>query len=128
MNPFAKLTSREDEIAELIAWGATKKDIANILFISPRTVENHARNIYEKTGCRKSNELSAWWFCKHFHISFSLSPLARTITACALLCIYLLSFYGGHEEHRSAPSRNASSRVIMARRRQSSDKSTFYAA
>ena len=28
-----KLTKRESEIAELFAWGATKKDIANRLYI-----------------------------------------------------------------------------------------------
>ena len=59
MNQEAILTKRESEIAELIAWGATKKDVANRLFISERTVENTARSIYEKTGVTKSNELSA---------------------------------------------------------------------
>ena len=69
MNNAKPLTKRESEIAELFAWGASKKDIAKRLFISERTVENHTRNIYEKTGCSKVNELSAWWFCKTFHIS-----------------------------------------------------------
>jgi DNA-binding CsgD family transcriptional regulator len=81
MNAVAKLTSRESEIAELFAWGATKKDVSNRLFISPRTVENHARSIYEKIGVAKVNELSAWWFCTRFNISFDLSPLKRAIIA-----------------------------------------------
>lgn len=80
-----KLTKRESEIAELFAWGASKKDIANRLFISERTVENHTRNIYEKTRCAKVNELSAWWFCTTFHISFDLSPLRRKIISLCLL-------------------------------------------
>lgn len=72
MEKAKTLTKRESEIAELFAWGASKKDIANRLFVSERTVENHTRNIYEKTGCSKVNELSAWWFCTTFHISFDL--------------------------------------------------------
>ena len=75
------LTKREAEIAELLAWGATKKDVANRLFVSERTVENHTRNIYEKTGVTKINELSAWWFCTTFNISFDLSPLKRSAIA-----------------------------------------------
>lgn len=49
----AILTKRETEIAELLAWGATKKDVANRLFVSERTVENHTRNIFEKVGVTK---------------------------------------------------------------------------
>lgn len=81
----ANLTKRESEIAELFAWGASKKDVANRLYISERTVENHARKIFEKTGCSKVNELSAWWFCTTFHISFNLSPLKRGVIAAFLL-------------------------------------------
>lgn len=89
MNATATLTKRESQIAELIAWGATKKDIANKLFISERTVENTARSIYEKAGVTKSNELSAWWFCTRFHISMDLSPIKRRIATLALLCIII---------------------------------------
>lgn len=89
MNTSALLTKRESEIAELFAWGASKKDIANRLYISQRTVENHTRNIYEKIGCSKVNELSAWWFCTTFHISFSLSPLKRKVIALSLLAVIL---------------------------------------
>lgn len=88
MNQQARLTSRECEIAELYAWGAAKKEIASHLFISERTVENHVRNIYEKVGCQKANELSAWWFCTRFNISFTLSPLAGRIIAISLLVIF----------------------------------------
>lgn len=38
----AELTRREGEVAELLAWGASKKEVAERLFISARTVENTA--------------------------------------------------------------------------------------
>lgn len=89
MKSEVELTARESEVAELLAWGATKKEIANKLFISVRTVENTARNIFQKTGVTKANELSAWWFCTHYSISFDLSPIKRTIIAIALLLIII---------------------------------------
>jgi DNA-binding CsgD family transcriptional regulator len=87
MNLLSKLTTREYEIAELFAWGASKKEVANHLNVSERTVENHARNIYGKIGCGKVNELSAWWFCTKFNISFDLSPLKRFMITCVFLSI-----------------------------------------
>ena len=71
----AELTKRENEVAELLAWGAAKKEVADRLFVSTRTVENTARNIYAKTGVQKATELCVWWFCKKCGISPSLTHL-----------------------------------------------------
>ena len=92
MNAAAVLTRRESQVAEYLAWGECKKGVANILHISTRTVENTTRNIYSKTGVTKVNELSAWWFCTHFHISFELSPLARRTMATMLLALFMATF------------------------------------
>lgn len=54
MRAEAGLTQRETQIAELLAWGAAKKEVADRLSISPRTVENTARNIYSKIGIQKA--------------------------------------------------------------------------
>ena len=82
------LSTREAEIAERIAWGASQKEVANDLGISRYTVDNILRKIYQKLHIGKINELSAWWFCTTFGISFDLSPLKRTIGACCLLGIF----------------------------------------
>ena len=89
MNLEVKLTKSESRIAELIAWGLSKKEVAATLFISPRTVENHARSIYEKTGVTKANELSAWYFCSRFKISLDMSPLRRSVVAVGLLLLLI---------------------------------------
>lgn len=45
---FSRLTNREREILQLIAEGHTSKEIAAMLFISVKTVENHRANIMNK--------------------------------------------------------------------------------
>lgn len=56
-----ELSRRETEVAHLLAWGASKKEVADILFISTRTVENTARNIYAKVGHTKGLRNFAVW-------------------------------------------------------------------
>ena len=55
--PEIKLTGREIEIVKLIAKGLTSQQIAESLFISPRTVETHRANLMKKTGVKNSIEL-----------------------------------------------------------------------
>jgi DNA-binding NarL/FixJ family response regulator len=78
MKDAATLSGRELEVARLIAWGLTKKEIAYLLIISERTVENHTRSIYKKLKISKSSELSAWYFCVTYQIPFSESPITKT--------------------------------------------------
>ncbi len=47
---LAQLTSREREIAELVAEGLTNQAVASRLCLSPRTVESHIARVYRKTG------------------------------------------------------------------------------
>lgn len=45
------LTAREKEILRLVVKEFNSRQIAEILFISERTVETHRKNILRKTGC-----------------------------------------------------------------------------
>lgn len=42
------LSKRENEVMQLVAKGLSNKQIANRLFISPRTVPSHLSAIYQK--------------------------------------------------------------------------------
>jgi HD-GYP domain-containing protein (c-di-GMP phosphodiesterase class II) len=48
----AGLTRREVEVLRLLARGASNKEIARALVISPKTAGNHVEHIYLKTGAR----------------------------------------------------------------------------
>jgi DNA-binding NarL/FixJ family response regulator len=48
----SELTSREQQVLELVEQGFKNKDIANELGIRPGTVKIHLKHIFEKTGVR----------------------------------------------------------------------------
>ena len=56
------LTSREQEVTQLMLRGATTIQAAQRLAISPHTVTDHVKSIFEKTGARTRGELSATLF------------------------------------------------------------------
>jgi DNA-binding CsgD family transcriptional regulator len=51
------LTAQQDRIARLVADGATNREVAARLFLSPRTVDHHLRNIFTRLGVRSRTEL-----------------------------------------------------------------------
>lgn len=56
-NAYESLTSREQEIMRLLAEGFSVKRIAQSLYISYRTVENHRTSIFRKLKVKNAAEL-----------------------------------------------------------------------
>ncbi len=54
---YATLTAREQEILRLLAEGMSTREIAEKLYISPKTVENHRANIMNKLDLHSTLEL-----------------------------------------------------------------------
>ena len=54
---YSSLTPREQEVLPLLAQGLSAKEIAEKLFISPKTVENHRASIMSKLGLHSAMDL-----------------------------------------------------------------------
>jgi DNA-binding CsgD family transcriptional regulator/tetratricopeptide (TPR) repeat protein len=60
MRPDGDLTGREREVAALLADGLTNGQLAERLFISPKTAAVHVSNILAKLGLSSRAEIAAW--------------------------------------------------------------------
>ncbi|WP_320778512.1 response regulator transcription factor [Streptomyces sp. CRN 30] len=58
--PGHVLTPREEEVLKLVAEGHSSKEIAEILFISVKTVQRHRANLLQKLGLRDRLELTRY--------------------------------------------------------------------
>ena len=58
--PWAPLTSREFEVARLIAYGSTNVEIAEELSITRKTVASHVEHILAKLGVGRRAEIAVW--------------------------------------------------------------------
>ncbi len=56
-DPYELLTTREREVLQLVAEGRTSGEIANLLFISPRTAEGHRANLMRKLFLQNNADL-----------------------------------------------------------------------
>ncbi len=64
--PPESLTVREREVLKLVAEGVKSKEIADLLFISVRTVEHHRANIMRKLNIKKTANLIKYAICEGY--------------------------------------------------------------
>ena len=120
MDARDKLSRREMQGAELLAWGAAKKEVPDLLRnlyggreISVHTVENITRRIYEKLGISKASELSAWYFCECHQVDEGLSPIrkAKNTIYSILFLLLLLPQTFDFDQDALRPQRIRTTRV-----------------
>jgi DNA-binding NarL/FixJ family response regulator len=58
--PSRTTTDREEEVLKLVAEGHTSQQIAELLVISPKTVERHRANLLQKLGLKDRLELTRY--------------------------------------------------------------------
>ena len=57
---LSPLTRREIEVLEMVAHGATNKEISKKMYISEHTVKSHIVHIFDKLGVNDRTQASVW--------------------------------------------------------------------
>ena len=60
------LTKREGGITRLVLRGLSAAEVSNELYITPNTVRDHFKSIFDKVGVRSRRELVGQVFAQHY--------------------------------------------------------------
>ena len=62
MTIMSRLTNRQKEVMSQIVTGATQKQVARELQLSPNTIRNYLSNARKATGCQSTIELAVKFY------------------------------------------------------------------
>ena len=116
------ITKREYQVAELISWGASDKEVAQELDISHTTARTHRKNILGKIEGHNTADLTRWFFSRQKG-SLGMNPRQVFHITVFLLALFLISEFGEQVDMiRVRRVRTVRTSLSRARRRDD----TFY--
>lgn len=84
-----RLSNREIQVAELIAWGASDKEVAEELYISVLTAHTHRSNILRKLNAHNAQDITRWYFQYKHQVFFGFNPRQIRHIAWVLLILII---------------------------------------
>lgn len=86
LNIDASLTARQEEVAYMVGFGLSRKEVAAKLGVSYKTVDNEVQQVYARIGASKVTELTIFCFCRKFKI-----PISSLMVVVFLVCTLTVS-------------------------------------
>lgn len=86
LNMEASLTARQEEVAYMVGFGLSRKEVAAKLGVSYKTVDNEVQQVYARIGASKVTELTIFCFCRKFKI-----PISSLMVVVFLVCTLTVS-------------------------------------
>lgn len=86
LNMDASLTARQEEVAYMVGFGLSRKEVAAKLGVSYKTVDNEVQQVYARIGASKVTELTIFCFCRKFKI-----PISSLMVVVFLVCTLIVS-------------------------------------
>lgn len=102
---FTELTPECEITARMYAQGYEKKEIANLKCRAVSTINNQLQKAFEILNVRNGRELATMLYERITGLKFTMdfSPVARSVVACCLLCVFSITFYQDfHSDMRRA--------------------------
>ncbi|MBQ6799646.1 MAG: helix-turn-helix transcriptional regulator [Bacteroidaceae bacterium] len=82
----ASLTARQEEVAYMVGFGLSRKEVAAKLGVSYKTIDNEVQQVYARIGASKVTELTIFCFCRKFKI-----PISSLMVVVFLVCTLTVS-------------------------------------
>lgn len=86
LNMDASLTARQEEVAYMVGFGLSRKEVAAKLGVSYKTIDNEVQQVYARIGASKVTELTIFCFCRKFKI-----PISSLMVVVFLVCTLTVS-------------------------------------
>ena len=123
---MARVTPKEWEVAELISFGLTEKEIARCVDSSVNTVKSHKKSLFIKTGSRNISDVTRWYIQETSGIRLEPKNAIKKFISILLLLLVLLADFSSSEFMRARVRVRNSSALIARLKAWARSKQSFY--